>query len=109
MPVIAMEVKTANDVTGSKNLRVYTFINGEDEFTIIANRTNVYEVGNVVAVALVGTKIKDLDSLDSSFEITKKNIFGIESSGIALGRITASVGTKLEEVELVSFGVILVE
>ncbi len=110
MSVIAMKVKTAADVEDSKNLRVYDFEWGGVELTIVANRTNVYKVGDIVAVAQVGTKLGDLDNPGSIFEITQRKVFGIESFGMALGDIgTTPLGTKLGDSALVAFKVMNVE
>lgn len=92
--IIAMKTKTAADVPGSKNLRVYTFeAPGQDDLTVVANLTNVYQVGDVVKVAQVGTVLSSMDNL----EIVKRKVFGIESSGMALGLTEAEVGTEIPE------------
>ncbi len=92
MSVVAMTVTSANDVEGSKNLRVYTFeAPGIEPATVVANRTNVYEVGDVAAVAQVGSVLSAFDDL----EITKRKVFGIESSGMAIGHVDSEPGTEL--------------
>lgn len=92
MSVIAMKVTTAEDVEGSKNLRVYTFeAPNQEPVTVVANRTNVYEVGDVAAVAKVGSILSAFDDL----EITKRKVFGIESSGMAIGHVEEEPGTEL--------------
>lgn len=98
--IVAMKVIEANEVKGSKNLRVYRFNSGgEDSLTVVANLTNVYEVGDIVAVATVGTILSQFDGL----EILKRKVFGIESSGMALGLAPegTEVGTQLSD----NFGV----
>lgn len=95
--IVAMEVKTAEDVKGSKSLRCYTFEAPDQErLTIVANQTYVYSPGDIVAVAQVGTILPD------GLEITKRKVFGIESSGMALGPIDVPLG-QVVPVELISF------
>ncbi len=84
--IVAMKVKTAAEVPGSKKLRVYTFeAPGMEDLTIVANQTNVYQVDDLAAVATVGTKLQDL-------EITQRKLFGIESFGMALGPTEGPIG-----------------
>lgn len=91
--VIAMKVKSASDVLGSKNLRAYVFeLPGQEDRTVIANLTNVYQEGDVVAVALDGTT---LSVAFDNMTISKRKVFGIESSGMALGKVSVEVGTVL--------------
>jgi tRNA-binding EMAP/Myf-like protein len=92
MSVITMQVKTADDVEGSKNLRVYTFVAGETELTVVANRTNVYEVDDVALVVQVGTMLPERHG---GFEITQRKVFGIESSGMAMGTTDLPPGVTL--------------
>jgi phenylalanyl-tRNA synthetase beta chain len=85
MPVRAMKVteKLAHEKTDS--LFIYTFTSPElGERTIVANLTNVYEVGDVVAVALEGTHLPGL-------EIKPRKVFGIPSQGMALGPVDAEL------------------
>ena len=90
--VLAMRVKSASDVVGSKNLRSYVFeAPGVDSLAVVANLTNVYAEGDVVAVAQVGTILPAFDNM----LITQRKVFGIESFGMALGKVTATVGTIL--------------
>lgn len=90
--VLAMRVKSATDVVGSKNLRSYVFeAPGIDSLTVVANLTNVYQENDVVAVAQVGTVLPAFENM----VITQRKVFGIESFGMALGKVTAEVGTVL--------------
>lgn len=89
--VLAMQVKSASDVVGSKNLRSYVFEAGDQQLVVVANLTNVYQEGDVVAVAQVGTVLPAFDNM----EIAQRKVFGIESFGMALGKVTAEVGTVL--------------
>lgn len=89
MPVRAMKVtsKTAHEKTDK--LFIYTFESPEQgELTIVANLTNVYEVGDVAAIALLGTLLPE-------GEIKPRKVFGIPSSGMALGPVDADLDTDL--------------
>jgi tRNA-binding EMAP/Myf-like protein len=89
MPVTAMKVtsKTAHEKTDK--LFIYTFESPEQgELTIVANLTNVYEVGDVAAIALLGTVLEE-------GEMKPRKVFGIDSSGMALGPIDAAVDADL--------------
>jgi tRNA-binding EMAP/Myf-like protein len=91
MPVRAMKVssKTAHDKTDQ--LFIYTFESpAQGELTIVANLTNVYEPGDVVAVALLGTMLPE-------GEIKPRKVFGIPSSGMALGPVQAELDADLTE------------
>ncbi len=89
MPVVAMKAtsKTAHEKTDT--LFIYTFESPEQgERTIVANLTNVYEVGDVAAIATEGTFLPGL-------EIKPRKVFGIPSSGMALGKVDAALDTDL--------------
>ncbi len=89
MPVIAMKAtsKLAHEKTDS--LFIYTFESPAlGEKTIVANLTNVYEVGDVVAIAQLGTLLAE-------GEMKPRKVFGIDSEGMALGPVDAPVDTDL--------------
>ena len=89
MPVISMNTirKTAHEQTDS--LFIYTFESPElGEKTIVANLTNVYEVGEVAAIAQLGTLLPE-------GEIKPRKVFGIDSEGMALGKVDVPVDTNL--------------
>ena len=91
MPVRAMKVteKLAHEKTDT--LFIYTFASPElGERTIVANLTNVYEVGDVVAVALEGTFLPGL-------EIKPRKVFGIPSQGMAMGPVEAELDADLTD------------
>jgi len=91
MPVIAMEVVSAEKLEQAENLHFYTFSSpGQGELKIIANTTNVYEVGDVAGIALVGTRLPGL-------EIKPRKVFGIDSSGMACGPVDVPVDTDVSE------------
>lgn len=91
--IVAMRVKTADDVPGSKNLRVYTFESPEEELTVVANLTNVYQVGDVALVAKVGTVLGELT-------VSQRKVFGIQSSGMAVGKTDLEVGTVVPDTKI---------
>lgn len=89
MPVIAMQVvdKTAHDKTDQ--LFIYTFESPAlGHKTIVANLTNVYEVGDVAGIAQLGTVLPE-------GEIKPRKVFGIDSEGMALGPVDVPVDTDL--------------
>lgn len=86
MPVIAMTCieKQAHEKTDQ--LFIYRFeAPGWPARTIVANLTNVYEPGDVAAIAVEGTQLPET-------EIVPRKVFGIESFGMALGRVDAAPG-----------------
>lgn len=92
--IIAMKVKNASDVENSNNLRVYEFeAPNVEDLVVVANKTNVYYPGDVVAVAQVGSVLTSYDNL----EIKKRKVFGIESLGMAMGKVNASVGSEFPD------------
>ncbi|TVQ91671.1 MAG: hypothetical protein EA397_08665 [Deltaproteobacteria bacterium] len=91
MPVIAMQVveKTAHEKTDQ--LFIYTFESPElGRRTIVANLTNIYEIGDVAAIAQLGTFLPE-------GEIKPRKVFGIDSEGMALGPVDVSPDTDLTQ------------
>lgn len=91
MPVVAMKCtsKTAHERTDQ--LFIYTFESpGLGERTIVANLTNVYEVGDVAGIALEGTFLPGM-------EIKPRKVFGIPSSGMAMGKVEAELDADLTD------------
>lgn len=89
MPVVAMKVieKAAHPQTDK--LFIYQFESAaQGQLQIVANLTNVYEVGDVAGIALLGTRLEE-------GEILPRKVFGIPSSGMALGKVDAAVDTDL--------------
>ncbi len=89
MPIIAMQVveKSAHEQTDS--LFIYQFESpalGRKQ--IVANLTNVYEVGDVAAIAQLGTFLPE-------GEIKPRKVFGIPSEGMAMGPVDAELDTDL--------------
>lgn len=91
MPVVAMTCTSKQAHEKTDKLFIYTFAAPElEERTIVANLTNVYEPGDVVAVAQLGTWLPE-------GEIVQRKVFGIESFGMALGPVDAAPGTDVTE------------
>ncbi len=89
MPVRAMQVvsKTAHEKTDQ--LFIYTFESPEQgQRTIVANLTNTYEVGETAAIALEGTWLPGV-------QIKPRPVFGVPSSGMALGKVDAALDADL--------------
>jgi tRNA-binding EMAP/Myf-like protein len=81
MRVIAMRVAEARQHPNADALRVYKFgaPGFENGLQVVANMENVYEVGDMAYVALMGCVLKD------GTKISKAVLRGVESFGMALG------------------------
>ena len=91
MPVFAMKCtsKTAHERTDK--LFIYTFESPAlGEKTIVANLTNVYEVGQVAGIAQLGTWLPE-------GEILPRKVFGIPSEGMAMGPVDADLDADLSQ------------
>ena len=89
MPVIAMTVVEKNAHEKTDSLFIYTFESPAlGQKTIVANLTNVYEVGDVAAIAQLGTLLPE-------GEMKPRKVFGIDSEGMALGPVDAAPDTDL--------------
>ena len=89
MPVHAMKVidKKAHEKTDQ--LFIYTFeSSAQGKRTIVANRTNTYEVGDVAGIAIEGTVLPGL-------VIKPRKVFGIHSEGMAMGKVDVAPDTDL--------------
>ena len=85
MPVIAMKATAKQAHEKTDNLFIYTFESpGQGEKTIVANKDNRYEVGDVAGIAVVGTFLPGL-------EIKPRKVFGIPSDGMAMGAVEAEL------------------
>ena len=85
MPVIAMKATAKQAHEKTDNLFIYTFESpGQGEKTIVANKDNRYEVGDVAGIAVVGTFLPGL-------EIKPRKVFGIPSDGMAMGKVEAEL------------------
>ena len=89
MPAKILECIKVELHPNADTLRIYNFSDGINGFQIIANPTNIYEVGDKAAVALIGSVLKD------DTEIKESKIRGILSQGMALGKSDLPVGTDV--------------
>ena len=89
MPVVAMTVAEKNPHPQTDNLFIYRFESPAlGSKTIVANLTNVYEVGQVAAIAQLGTLLAE-------GEMKPRKVFGIDSEGMALGPVDDAPDTDL--------------
>ncbi|WP_144876483.1 RNA ligase family protein [Hyella patelloides] len=103
MNVIAMRVSDAKLHPNADALRVYTMeAPNHNAVQIVANLENIYQEGDIVAVALSGSVLKD------GTKIKPCKLRGITSHGMALGVVDVNLGSDLSEVycqqELVNTG-----
>ena len=93
MSVMAMKVVSESQHPNADALRLYTMsASGQETVQIIANLDNLYQVNNVVAIALTGAVLKD------GTKIKPSKLRGVYSYGMALGKVEAEVGTDLSEI-----------
>ncbi|NJM63636.1 MAG: hypothetical protein HC849_31335 [Oscillatoriales cyanobacterium RU_3_3] len=93
MPVIAMEVQTAQNHPNADALRVYSFAApGWEPVQIVANSENVYDVGDIAAIALTDSVLKD------GTQIKPAKLRGVYSFGMAMGKVAAEIGTDLSAI-----------
>lgn len=88
MPVIVMEVLEVSPHPNADALRVYQFGAGE-RLQVVANLSSVYQVGDKVAIATVGSKLTD------GTQIRPARLRGVDSFGMALGLHAAALGTDV--------------
>jgi tRNA-binding EMAP/Myf-like protein len=88
MTVIVMEVLEVSPHPNADALRVYQFSAGE-RLQVVANLENAYAVGDHVAVATVGSELKD------GTKIRPARLRGVDSFGMALGLHAAPLGTDV--------------
>lgn len=90
MTVQVMRVNSVEKHPNADSLFVHqmTDRNGND-YTIVANSTNLYSVGDNAIVAKIGTRLKTGEYID------KANVRGVVSLGMALGKTDAEIGTDL--------------
>jgi len=93
MSAIAMKVISAEQHPNANALRLYTMEAPQIEAVqIIANLDNIYQVGDVIAVALGGAILKD------GTKIKPSKLRGLYSYGMALGKVDVEIGTDLAEI-----------
>lgn len=79
MSVIAMKCIDVKEHPNADALKIYQFDTPEYKTrTIVANLQNIYEIGDIVYVALDGTVLKD------GLEIKTRKVRGEESQGMAM-------------------------
>jgi tRNA-binding EMAP/Myf-like protein len=93
MSVIAMKVIDATQHPNADVLRVYKLAAPScGEIQIVANLENEYQVGDVVAVALVDSILAD------GTRIKPSKLRGIYSYGMALGKTDVELGCNLSDI-----------
>lgn len=91
MNVIAMKVEDVMNHPNADALRVYKMTAPQNEVQIVANLENTYQEGDIVAVALSGSILKD------GTKIKPCRLRGVASQGMALGSVDAEIGADLSE------------
>ncbi|MGD1919153.1 MAG: RNA ligase family protein [Pleurocapsa sp.] len=93
MKAIAVKVINGEKHPNADALRLYTMAAPDiDELQIVANLDNVYQVDDVVAVALCGAVLKD------GTKIKPTKLRGLYSYGMALGKVEVEAGTDLSDI-----------
>ena len=111
MSVMAMKVIGESQHPNADALRLYTMsAPGRETVQIIANLDNLYQVDDIVAIALSGAVLKQpakagkvmLSHDDGAnaphTKIKPSKLRGVYSYGMALGKVEAEVGTDLSEI-----------
>jgi tRNA-binding EMAP/Myf-like protein len=88
MTVIVMEVLEVSPHPNAEALCVYQ-VGGRERLQVVANLSNTYAVGDRVAIATVGSELKD------GTKIRPSRLRGVDSFGMALGLHEAPVGTDV--------------
>lgn len=92
MSVIIMEVLETNPHPSADALRVYQLSKGDSvRLQVVANLSAVYQVGDRVAIATVGSELKD------GTKIRPARLRGVDSFGMALGVHQAPIGTDVSD------------
>lgn len=91
MPVIVMEIVRKEKHPNADTLFVYQMNDGYKNHQIVANSTNVYDVGERAVVAKSGSRLKD------GLVIIKEEVRGVVSNGMALSKTSDAVGTDLTD------------
>jgi tRNA-binding EMAP/Myf-like protein len=82
MSVMAMKVVAVTTHPNADSLYLYTMeAPGKEKVQIIASLDSIYQVDDVVAIALVGSILKD------GLKIKPSKLRGIYSYGMALGKV----------------------
>lgn len=91
MTVMAMEVIGAEKHPNAHALRLYKMKAANKEVEIIANLDCIYELGDIVAIALPGSILKD------GTKIKPTKLRGMYSYGMALDKVGAEIGQDLTD------------
>ena len=91
MTVMAMKVVGAEKHPNADALRLYKMKAADKEVEIIANLDCIYELGDIVAIALPGSILKD------GTKIKPTKLRGMYSYGMALGKVEIQIGQDLSE------------
>ncbi len=92
MNAVAMKVVSAEKHPNADALFLYKLKSADKEVEIIANLDRNYQVGDIVAIALVGSVLKD------GTKIKPTKLRGMYSYGLALGKVNADIGADLSEI-----------
>ena len=93
MSVMAMKVVSTEQHPNADALRLYTMsAPAVETVQVIANLDNVYQIDDVVAIALSGSVLKD------GTKIKPSKLRGVYSYGMALGKVDVEIGTDLSEI-----------
>ena len=93
MPVTVMRVDSAEKHPNADTLRVYELVSVDNcRITIVANLTNVYEVGDHAIIAQLGSTMKE-----DGLYIQEIKLRGLTSSGMMIGKTELPLGTDLTE------------
>ena len=89
MPVIAMQCVAKDAHEKTDTLFIYQFESPAlGRLQIVANLTNVYEVGDVAGIAQLDTRLPGV-------VLKPRKVFGIDSQGMAMGKVDAPLDTDL--------------
>lgn len=91
----AMICTKSDDHPDADRLRVYTFETPDDRVTIVANLTNVYDVGDMAAIARIGSILPSEYGGGQPLTITERKVRGVLSQGMALGPTNAGLGDDI--------------
>ena len=92
MTVMAMKVISADKHPNADALRLYKMkAPQKEEIQIIANLDRIYREEDIVAIAIVGSILKD------GTKIKPTKLRGLYSYGMALGKVEAEVGEDLSD------------
>jgi len=94
--IVAMKVLLAEKHPNADRLRRYIVQEGltKAPLQICANLSNIYEVGDIAVVSMIGHKFK---TGDSTITIFSRKVRGVLSQGMMLGKTESDSGIDLTE------------